>query len=175
MSDTQTPAATPGISADFSMASIDGTNATARSYPEDSDEHQEPPAKRARMHSDADMASMTHVSSFFFSPLAPPCAVQGVLISLYRLSQVCHSTSRVSCGQSSSSSTDNRWLYLDGLPSARVHYQHLAISFLIIDSSVSEEDERCLPFLASCRPHRAQHSPLPLYREDAHGLVHSRA
>ncbi|PPQ76174.1 hypothetical protein CVT26_009351 [Gymnopilus dilepis] len=77
MSDTQTPAATPGISADFSMASIDGANATARSYPDDSDDHQEPPAKRARVHSDADMASMTHSAtpppeSHAASPAPPP-------------------------------------------------------------------------------------------------------
>ncbi|KAF8895045.1 Bromodomain-containing protein [Gymnopilus junonius] len=77
MSDAQTPVATPGISADFSMASIDATNATARSYPDDNDEQQEPPAKRARVHSDADMASMTHSAtpppeSHAASPAAPP-------------------------------------------------------------------------------------------------------
>jgi len=66
MSDSQTPAATPGISADFSMASIDGgSTSNTRSYPADSDDH-EPPAKRARMHSDADMASTAHVSLLFF-------------------------------------------------------------------------------------------------------------
>ncbi|CAA7264706.1 unnamed protein product [Cyclocybe aegerita] len=62
--DTQTPGATPGatpgISTDFSMASIDGASSSnTRSYPEDSDDR-EPPAKRARMHSDADMASTAH-------------------------------------------------------------------------------------------------------------------
>ena len=63
--DSQTPAATPGISADFSMASLEGsTQSVARSYPDDSDDH-EPPAKRARVHSDADMASLTHVSFFY--------------------------------------------------------------------------------------------------------------
>jgi len=65
MDDTvsQTPAATPGISAEFSMTSLDGsTQSTTRSYPEDDDDHDEPPAKRARMYSDADMASLAHVS-----------------------------------------------------------------------------------------------------------------
>jgi bromodomain-containing factor 1 len=56
---------TPGISADFSMASIDGASVTTRPYQDDSDDHPEPPTKRARMYSDADMASMTHVSFFF--------------------------------------------------------------------------------------------------------------
>ena len=65
--DSQTPAATPGISADFSMTSLEGsTQSTTRSYPEDTDDH-EPPAKRARMHSDADMASLTHVSLFYIN------------------------------------------------------------------------------------------------------------
>lgn len=64
-----TPDATPGISAEFSMASIDGGSTSAtRSHPEDSDDH-EPPAKRARTLTDADMASIAHVSfqSFLFS------------------------------------------------------------------------------------------------------------
>jgi len=65
--DSQTPAATPGISADFSMASLEGsTQSATRSYPEDSDDH-EPPTKRARKHSDADMASLTHVSLFYIN------------------------------------------------------------------------------------------------------------
>jgi hypothetical protein len=54
--------ATPGISADFSMASLAGGGSTTatRSYPEDGDDH-EPPAKRARL-TDTDMASTAHVS-----------------------------------------------------------------------------------------------------------------
>ncbi|KAF8971566.1 Bromodomain-containing protein [Flammula alnicola] len=80
--DTQTPAATPGISGDFSMASIDGsTGSVTRSYPEDSDDHQEPPAKRMRKYSDTDMASIAHsatpppasaVMSHAASPIPPP-------------------------------------------------------------------------------------------------------
>ncbi|KAF8168327.1 hypothetical protein B0H34DRAFT_670517 [Crassisporium funariophilum] len=61
--DAHTPATTPGISADFSMASIDGASSTSvtRSYPDDSDDHdREPPAKRARMQSDADTGYTAH-------------------------------------------------------------------------------------------------------------------
>ena len=66
--DSQTPGATPGISGDFSMASIDGSSTSVtRSYPDDSDEHGEPPAKRARMlSSDVDMRYTAHVSPYFF-------------------------------------------------------------------------------------------------------------
>lgn len=76
--DSQTPGATPGISGDFSMASIDGSSASVtRSYPDDSDEHGEPPAKRARiLSSDVDMHYTAHVSPYFL----PLCAVMGVLI-----------------------------------------------------------------------------------------------
>ena len=67
--DSQTPGATPGISGDFSMASIDGSSASVtRSYPDDSDEHGEPPAKRARiLSSDVDMHYTAHVSPYFFT------------------------------------------------------------------------------------------------------------
>ncbi|PPQ90468.1 hypothetical protein CVT25_014986 [Psilocybe cyanescens] len=81
MGDSHIPAATPGISADFSMASIDhpatnGNGSSTRSYHDDSDnEHDEPPAKRARVHSDADMASMTHSATpppVSHAPTPPP-------------------------------------------------------------------------------------------------------
>ena len=67
--DSQTLDATPGISGDFSMASIDGSSASVtRSYPDDSDEHGEPPAKRARiLSSDVDMRYTAHVSPYFFT------------------------------------------------------------------------------------------------------------
>ncbi len=64
-----TPDATPGISADFSMASIDGgSTSTTRSHPEDSDDH-EPPAKRARTATDSEMVSTVQVS-FFVRPFS---------------------------------------------------------------------------------------------------------
>ncbi|KAF9480452.1 Bromodomain-containing protein [Pholiota conissans] len=68
--DSQTPAATPGISGDFSMASIDGrsTGSATRSYPEDSDDHQEPPAKRMRTQ-DVEMRSQAQ------SATPPPASV----------------------------------------------------------------------------------------------------
>jgi hypothetical protein len=67
--DSQTPGATPGISGDVSMASIDGSSTSVtRSYPDDSDEHGEPPAKRARiLSSDGDMRYTAHVSPYFFT------------------------------------------------------------------------------------------------------------
>jgi bromodomain-containing factor 1 len=49
---SHTPAATPGISQDFSMASIDGSGSNTRSYPND-DEDEEPPAKRMRTNFDS--------------------------------------------------------------------------------------------------------------------------
>lgn len=71
--DSQTPGATPGISGDFSMVSIDGSSTSVtRSFPDDGDENGEPPAKRARMlSSDVDMRDTTHVSPYFFPFCAP--------------------------------------------------------------------------------------------------------
>jgi hypothetical protein len=70
--------ATPGISADFSMASLEGGSTSAtRSHPEDRDDH-EPPAKRARL-TDTDMASTAQVS--FCLCLFVRVFVTGVLIS----------------------------------------------------------------------------------------------
>ena len=78
--DSQTPGA--AISRRFgSMTSIDGSSASVtRSYPDDSNEHREPPAKRARIFSsdvDPDMHYTAHVSPYFFLPL---CTVMDVLI-----------------------------------------------------------------------------------------------
>ncbi|KAF8807195.1 Bromodomain-containing protein [Phlegmacium glaucopus] len=79
--DSQTPGATPGISGDFSMASIDGSSTSmTRSYPDDSDEHGEPPAKRARMlSSDVDMRYTAHVSPYFFPSSATPPPVSATI------------------------------------------------------------------------------------------------
>ncbi|KAH9487146.1 Bromodomain-containing factor 1 [Psilocybe cubensis] len=70
---------TPGLAQDFSMASIapnGSSNGAARAYHDDSDAEQgEPPAKRARVHSDADMASMTHSATpppASHAPTPPP-------------------------------------------------------------------------------------------------------
>jgi bromodomain-containing factor 1 len=67
---TETPATTPGLFPDSSMATIVSNGAsTSYSSPNDhsipNDDHKPPPAKRARLHSDADMASLAHVSLFF--------------------------------------------------------------------------------------------------------------
>lgn len=61
--DEENDDATLGISADFSMASLDAAASTSvtRSFQEDGDDDQEPPAKRARL-TDTDMASVAHVS-----------------------------------------------------------------------------------------------------------------
>jgi len=56
MSD-DTPAATPGISTDFSKTNLDGATSQVRSYPDEHDDEEEPPAKRARMHSEGEAMS----------------------------------------------------------------------------------------------------------------------
>lgn len=64
--------------ADASMTSIDevpSPNGSRERPSEGYDDDEQPPAKRPRMLSDADKASMTHVSSLSLS-----CAVTGVLI-----------------------------------------------------------------------------------------------
>ena len=88
--------ATPGISADFSMASLEGGSTTAtRSHPEDG-EDDEPPAKRARL-TDTEMASTAHVS---FCLCLVHVLVTGVLISSVSCAfiafQVCNSTPSLS-------------------------------------------------------------------------------
>lgn len=92
--DAHTPGATPGISGDFSMASIDGgSNGSAtRSYPDDDDDDQrEPPAKRMRTSQDVTMA---HVSLSLFSVRRSGRADQGPSVSR-RSSKVRHSTSSI--------------------------------------------------------------------------------
>ena len=64
MSD-DTPAATPGISTDFSKTNLDGATSQVRAYPDEHDDEEEPPAKRARMHSEAEAMSQ-HVCVCFF-------------------------------------------------------------------------------------------------------------
>jgi len=61
---TETPATTPGLLPDSSMATIElnGASTSYSSPNERDDDHNPPPAKRARMHSDADIASLAHVS-----------------------------------------------------------------------------------------------------------------
>jgi hypothetical protein len=89
--------ATPGISADFSMASLEAVStSTTRSYPEDGDD-QEPPAKRARL-TDTDMASIAPVS-YCLSLSFVRVFVAGVLISVSHASfasQVRNPASRLS-------------------------------------------------------------------------------
>lgn len=91
--DTHTPGATPGISGDFSMASIDGgsTGSATRSYPEDDDDQREPPAKRMRTSQDVTMA---HVSLSLFPVRRSGRADQGPSVSR-RSSKVRHSTSSI--------------------------------------------------------------------------------
>lgn len=77
MKDEQ-PSETAAIAADASMASIDevpSPNGSRERPSEGYEDDEQPPAKRARILSDADKASMTHVSSFSLS-----YAVTGVLI-----------------------------------------------------------------------------------------------
>lgn len=65
---TETPVTTPGLLPDSSMATI-VSNGASTSYssphnqPLHDDDHKPPPAKRARIHSDADIASLAHSAS----------------------------------------------------------------------------------------------------------------
>jgi hypothetical protein len=143
--DSQTPGATPGISGDFSMASIDGSTSVTRSYPDDSDEHGEPPAKRARiLSSDVDMRYTAHVSPYFF----PLCAVMGVLIwhvcSLPLLPQVRNPAAsfcrHFHCCKSCSSTHPSRHLHDIGSSlyrcrlSTRVYHECRPASILLVHS-----------------------------------------
>ena len=82
--DSQTPGATPSISGDFSMASIDGSSdSVTRSYPDDSDEHGEPPARRVtNLSSDCGYALHRTCKPLLFLSL---CPVMGVLICMFVL------------------------------------------------------------------------------------------
>lgn len=72
--DVQTPATTPGAP----PHELNGTSHTNGYHPleNDDDDEQPPPAKRPRVFSDADRASLTHVSLDLSL-----CAVTGVLIA----------------------------------------------------------------------------------------------
>ena len=64
---TETPATTPGLLPDSSLATVvsNGASSPHSPLPQSNDDHKPPPAKRARMHSDADMASLAYVSPVF--------------------------------------------------------------------------------------------------------------
>jgi hypothetical protein len=76
--ETDTPATTPGLQPDSSMATITTNGASTscsspNERPSPDDDHKPPPTKRARMHSDADMASLAHVSLVPFCAPMPAC------------------------------------------------------------------------------------------------------
>ena len=181
--DSQTPGATPGISGDFSMASIDGSSASVtRSYPDDSDEHGEPPAKRARiLSSDVDMHYTAHVSPYFFLPL---CAVMGVLIwhvcSLPLLPQVRNPAAGFCryfhCCKSCSSTYPSRNFHYIGScrPSARGYIECSSASILHCHNPHFEKDERRFPFSTTRRHCGPQHSPLPIHYQDPDGFWNNR-
>ena len=152
--DSQTPGATPGISGDFSMASIDGSSTSVtRSYPDDSDELGEPPAKRARiLSSDVDMHHTAHVSSYFFpsvrcygradlaclSPAAPSSQVRNPATSF-----CCY----FHCCKSCSSAHPSRHFFNIGSPyrchlSTRVYVESRSASLLHVHSPLFEKVER---------------------------------
>ena len=72
-----------------SMVSADGSQAGASGHDE---EDKPPPAKRARMHSDADKASLAHVSPRPFLYASIGVLIQHVLCAVS--SEVCHSSPR---------------------------------------------------------------------------------
>ena len=149
--DSQTPGATPGISGDFSMASIDGSSASVtRSYPDDSDEHGEPPAKRARiLSSDVDMHYTAHVSPHFFTsvrcngradlaclfPAAPSSQVRNPAAGFCRYFHCC---------KSCSSTHPSRHFHYIGTCrlSSRVYLECCSASLLHVHNPYFEKDER---------------------------------
>ena len=169
--DSQTPGATPGISGDFSMASIDSSSASVtRSYPEDSDEHGEPPAKRARiLSSDVDMHYTAHVSPYFL----PLCAVMGVLIwhvcSLPLLPQVRNPATGFCryfhcCKSCSSTHPSRHFRYIGSCRfSTRVYLESWSASILLVYNPCFEKDERLYPFSTPRRHRGSQPSPLPIH------------
>ena len=149
--DSQTPGATPGISGDFSMASIDSSSASVtRSYPDDSDEHGEPPAKRARiLSSDVDMHYTAHVSPYFFTSVR--CNGRADLACLFPAapsSQVCNPAAGFCryfhCRKSCSSTHPSRhFYYLNSCRlSTRVYPEYCPASILLVHNPYFEEDER---------------------------------
>jgi len=72
--DEHTPAATPALSGSFTADSMGASTSHTTPNDADDDEDKPRPAKRPRVHSDADRASIPHVSSLFY------CALFGVLI-----------------------------------------------------------------------------------------------
>jgi hypothetical protein len=59
-----TPVTIPGVQVFFGIFN-GGTSTSHTSPPDDEEEMQPPPAKRRRVHSDADQASLAHVSIHF--------------------------------------------------------------------------------------------------------------
>lgn len=129
------------------------SNASMASLRRSSDAMEEdmPPAKRARMHSDADQASLNHVSSAFNIS----CAADGVLTMPRVPSEVC-------CPRSADSYPPVlRWHVDFGLISVQVlHFHHPQL----------EEAEGCWSFLPPCRPRCPQHSSLPVDCQEPDGL-----
>ena len=153
--DSQTPGATPGISGDFSMASIDGSSASVtRSYPDDSDELGEPPAKRPRIHpSDVDMHYPAHVSPYFFPSVR--CYGRADLACLFPAapsSQVCNPAAGFCCYfhccKSCSSTHPSRHIhYIGSSPyrfrlSTRVYHECRSASLLLVHNPYFEKVER---------------------------------
>ena len=185
--DSRTLDATPGISGDFSMASLDRSSMT-RSYPDDSDEHGEPPAKRARIFSsDVDMPYTAHVSPYFILPSVRRYgrADLACLFLATLPSQVCNSTPsfrrhfyrRKSC----SSTHPLRYSHYIGSShyhchvSTRVYLERNSASLLLINDPFTEKVERRRPFSTTCRHCGSQHPPLPIHYQDPDGLFHNRS
>ena len=169
-----TTSPTPDGPPDSSIASADGsqTDALMSSHPspDDHDEDKPRPAKRARMHSDADQASLAHVSSCHFLYASMGVLIQPVLC--ITSIKVCHSSPCVSCVQCwyptshhYSCPNDPQSLDVDQCP----------IPLLFIDDSFSEENEGCRAILATSRSYCSQYPPLSANHQESHGLCYHRA
>lgn len=186
--DSQTPGATPGISGDFSMTSIDGSSTSVtRSYPDDSDEHGEPPAKRARMlSSDVDMRYTAHVSPYFFTSVRHYGRADLVCLSpAALLSQVCNSTPGFCCHFHSrkSCSSAHPLCYTHYISTSqycchittRLYLECRSTSLLLIHDPYFEKIKRRRPFPTTCRHCGSQYPTLSIHYQDSHGFFHNRS
>jgi hypothetical protein len=129
--DDHTPATTPGVNDILSTSQIDLNDSSAYTTPNvDLEDDQPPPAKRARVHSDADKASIAHVSLEFAVPrraneLHPK--VSNSTSSFHRYFQRCNT-----CTSSN-------------IHSRPLNFQPTPISFLSICTSHPKKTKGCSP------------------------------
>ena len=115
-----------------------------------------PPAKRPRVHSDADRASLANVRAH---PLATD-----MLLTLFT---VCNTSTSLSRHPNDADAASNT-IELITCP----HEQ--PVSFYVQLHQEPQEAERCSTVLTTCRPCRSQRPSLPYYNHPSHGFGHYR-